>query len=349
MGEKFSHLSYAKRLKIEALLQAKCSKEEIAKIVGVHISTINREIQRGRYMHRNSDWTEEDRYSPEIAEEQYRTKMKAKGRAPKIHKEEPLMQLIEDKIIHHKCSPYAALVQIKNEGYTGEMICVNTCYNYIKKNRFPALRMGNLCYRKAQKGRKQKVQKRANAGISIEQRPKKIDDREEFGHWEMDTVVGPQGKSKKCLLVLTERKARKEILEILNGRTTKEVVRALNKIERQMGSKTFRKMFKTITVDNGSEFADVQGLESSYRNKKKRTQLYYCHPYTSSERGSNENQNRMSRRHIPKGINFDNMTRTEVKKLEQWLNDYPRRLFHGLSANEVYAKEFYEELQEDTA
>lgn len=350
MGKKFEHLSYAKRLKLEALLMGNNSRDEIADILGVHVSTINREIKRGRYIHRNSDWTEEERYSPELAEERYRKNLKQKGREPKIEEGDALLEMIEDKILHHKCSPYAALVKIKQEGYQGDMICVNTCYNYIKKNRFQNLELVDLPYRKKQtKKKKKKVQKRANAGISIEQRPKEIDEREELGHWEMDTVVGPQGKSKKCLLVLTERKARREILELLNGRSAQEVVRTLNKIERQMGSKAFRKMFKSITVDNGSEFSDVEGLEKSYRNKKKRTQLYYCHPYRSCERASNENQNKMVRRHVPKGVNFDSMTHTEVKRIEHWINDYPRKMFGGLSAREIYEYEIFESLQEDTA
>lgn len=110
----------------------------------------------------------------------------------------------------------------------------------------------------------------------------------------MDTVVGLRGKSKKSLLVLTERKTRKEIIMELKRNTAAEVVKSLNKLERKWG-KMFYKVFKTITVDNGSEFADFEGMEKAARRKGSRVKLYYCHPYSSCERGSNENQNRMIR------------------------------------------------------
>ena len=76
------------------------------------------------------------------------------------------------------------------------------------------------------------------------------------------------------------------------------------------------KFFKTITVDNGREFMDVEGMERSRRNKKPRTSIYYCHPYSSYERGSNENQNKLVRRHIPKGTNFDGISKKKCRILK---------------------------------
>ena len=137
----------------------------------------------------------------------------------------------------------------------------------------------------------------------IEKRPVEIAERNTFGHWEMDSVVGARGVSKKALLVLTERKTRKEIIFLLKDHTSAAVVKALDRLERKLGKK-FREIFKSITVDNGSEFADWEGMERSRRSKKKRTKIYYCHPYSSWERGSNENQNKLVRRHIPKGRKF---------------------------------------------
>ena len=72
---------------------------------------------------------------------------------------------------------------------------------------------------------------------------------------------------------------------------------------------------------------------------KKRTEVYYCHPYCSSERGSNENENRMIRRIIPKGTNFDDKTDKDIAKIEKWLGNYPRRMFAYKSSNELYIKE----------
>ena len=97
--------------------------------------------------------------------------------------------------------------------------------------------------------------------------------------------------------------------------------------------------FKTITVDNGVEFSDAEGLEKSRRNKKKRTKVYYCHPYSSCERGSNENANRLIRRHIPKGVNFDKKSKTEIKEIETWINNYPRKIFEYDTAENQFINE----------
>lgn len=340
MGRKFHHLTYSDRLKIEALHMAKHTSQEIADQLGVHVSTINRELKRGVYIHRNTDWTEEERYSPEQAEEKYRIYLKKKGQEKKIRRDEKLLNLIEDKIIYERCSPYAALEKIKKEDYQGKVqICLTTCYNYIRAGEFPNLELAYLPYKRKKRKKKQEVRvKRAVRGTSIEKRPEEINERRSYGHWEMDTVCGQRGKSKKSLLVLTERMTRLELVRVLKQHTAEEVVRSLDRIERELGEKRFRETFKTITVDNGREFMDVEGMERSRRNKKPRTSIYYCHPYSSYERGSNENQNKLVRRHIPKGINFDGISKKEVKYIEDWINDYPRQMFIGKSAREIFER-----------
>ena len=152
---RFKQLSRADRLKLEALLKAGHGKQEIADQIGVHVSTIYREIKRGTYTHTNSDLTEEERYSPDIAEDKYQQNLRDKG----------IFLTITNK-------------ELPVKG------------------------------RRKKKNKKVRRQARANAGTSIEKRPEDIDTREEFGHWEMDTVVGKRGESKHSLLVLTERKAR---------------------------------------------------------------------------------------------------------------------------------------------
>ena len=85
--------------------------------------------------------------------------------------------------------------------------------------------------------------------------------------------------------------------------------------------------------------SDAEGLEKSRRNKKKRTKVYYCHPYSSCERGSNENANRLIRRHIPKGVNFDKKSKTEIKEIETWINNYPRKIFEYDTAENQFINE----------
>ena len=177
--------------------------------------------------------------------------------------------------------------------------------------------------------------KSASKGDSIEKRPEEVNTRQEPGHWEMDLVVSCRG-GHKCLLVLTERVTRQEIMRLIPDKTAGSVVRALNTIERKYG-KLFPAVFKSNTVDNGSEFADCAGLEQSVLKKRaKRTKMYYCHPYCSSERGSNEKQNQMIRRKFPKGTNFDKVSPKEVKMVEDWLNRYPRKILGWYSSADMF-------------
>ena len=151
----------------------------------------------------------------------------------------------------------------------------------------------------------------------------------------MDCVVGKQG-TKKVLLVLTERKTRDEIIRIMPDKTTASVVRTLNGIERKIGSKKFAQVFRSITVDNGCEFSDYEGIERSINKNRPRTSLFYCHPYTSCERGSNENQNRLVRRFYPKGTDFTKVKSSDIRRLEKWINNYPRRMFDYYSSKDLF-------------
>lgn len=335
----FKHFTFNDRLRLEVLKKAGHKPKEIAEILHFHVSTIYRELKRGEFEALNSDLTTETRYSPDIAQEYMNGVLTAKGADLKIGNEKEFADRIEDIIINEGYSPAAALAKAKAEGIDFT-VCVTTLYSYIDKGVFLNLTLKDLPEkRKGEKRTKRKTtQKRATKGESIENRPEEIDTREKFGNWEMDTVVGARGVSKKSLLVLTERKTRKEIIFLLKEHTAAAVVKALDKLERKMGAK-FRKIFKTITVDNGSEFADWEGMERSKRTKKKRTKIYYCHPYSSWERGSNENQNKLVRRHIPKGVNFDDKTQGDVDNIAEWINNYPRRIHQYRTAEQLYNEE----------
>lgn len=341
MGRRFKQLTRADRLKIEALDKAGHKVKEIAEHIGVHQSTIYRELQRGRYIHTNSDLTEEERYSPDIAEERYQQNLRDKGPDLKIGKDHRLAEYIENKIANEDYSPGAVLGEIKAKGMEFDTeISKPTLYSYIEKGVFLTITNKDLPVKgiRRKKNKKVRTQARAAAGDSIEKRPDSVKTREEFGHWEMDTVVGKKGESKHSLLVLTERKTRDEIVVLLFEHTMQAVVRALDCIEKKWGD-LFSEVFKTITVDNGAEFSDCKGLEESILEDRQRTKVYYCHPYSSYERGSNENQNRLVRRKIPKGINFDDKTIEEIQEVEDWINNYPREMFGWRTAAEMFQDE----------
>ena len=88
-----------------------------------------------------------------------------------------------------------------------------------------------------------------------------------------------------------------------------------------MGAEKFSKVFRTITVDNGMEFSDFLGMEkSALRKRKARTKVYYCHAHRSCERGSNENANKLIRRHLPKGTDLSKVTQKQVAEIEEWID-----------------------------
>ena len=112
----------------------------------------------------------------------------------------------------------------------------------------------------------------------------------------------------------------------------KEVLQAIRRAHRRVKG-DFTQVFKSITADNGSEFLDGKGLQKA----AKCDEVYYAHPFSSWERESNENGNRILRRFLPKGTGLSTLKPRELKQIEDWVNNYPRKIFGYKSANDMYA------------
>ena len=142
MGERtYKQLNWTSRIKLETMLKHGHSKKEIAEELGVHISTVYRELKRGTYEHLNSDYTTEERYSPEIAEARYQEGLSAKGAPLKIGKNHAAAQFIEDKIGNEDYSPAAVCALLKQEKYKhfGITFCRATIYKYVEDGVFLTL------------------------------------------------------------------------------------------------------------------------------------------------------------------------------------------------------------------
>lgn len=322
------HLQWEDRLTIERMLKIKVPKAKIAESLNVCLKTIYNEIARGMCEQLTSEYEFVQRYCPETSERKYQGNLRAKGPEIKLGKDYAFSAYIEDQIINKKRSPGAALAQISIDGLEFDtQICETTLYNWIYKGDvFLNLTEEHLLYKGKNKSKDPDQRNRAHAvkGISIENRPQEIAERTTFGHWEMDSVMGCKGCS-STLIVLTERLTRYPVIAWVPDHTADSVVRVLDRLEYKLGT-GFRSVFKSITVDNGCEFQDCYGMQRSLRLKIPRTKIYYCHPYTASERGSNENMNRIIRRFFPKGTNFDEVKQAEVSAVEEWLANYPRRI-----------------------
>lgn len=337
MGKYFTE---RERYAMELMLKEKIPVKEIAVQLNKSLKTIYNEIKRGTVELIDSELRPYKIYCADHAQEKYEYNKQFKGRSLNIGNDYDFIRYIEHKIVYEHYSPYATLALIKKEKQSFKTrICLKTLYNYIDKGVFLNITNKDLPYKKFKKKRRmRKVKVALNnlRGKSIEERPKEILERAEYGHWEMDTVVGGKGLSKNCLLVLTERKTREELIIRLNEKSQDCVVAALDQMERIYGYDYFKSCFKTITVDNGVEFLNQRDINRSCLNPDcDRTSSYFCHPYCPSERGSNENTNKLIRRFIPKGEDIVNYTDEQIKKIENWINTYPRKLFDGLSAYEM--------------
>ena len=340
MGKIYNRLTKNERLQIESLYNNNVKISVIAKYLGHHVSTIYREIKRGLYDHLNYDYTYTKKYSCDKAQRYIDYSNSSKGVQLKIGNDYDFVEYVE-KMILKKYSPEALLAEIHRKKLTFKTkVCVSTIYNYIDKGIFMNISTKDLTRQGKMKGkpRQERTAKRAPAGQSIEKRAQHINDRSEFGHWEMDTVIGKQTKG-QILLVLTERKTRYQLIYKMKDKTARSTVQAINSLERKYKSK-FSKIFKTITVDNGTEFSACFDLEHScMRAHQQRTTMFYCHPYSSWERGSNENQNAFIRRFIPKGTIMEKYSKAEIEQIAQFINDYPRRMFGYSSSRDLFALE----------
>lgn len=328
---KFKHLTERERYQIEILLKEKKRPNEISKALGYHKRTIEREIARGTVRLLTSELEYKDKYCADSSQRKYKESGALKGAGLKIGNDYEFCKHIENRIIKDGYSPDAVIGEIKVKGLKFKTsICTKTLYNYIDDGVFINLTNKNLPVKRTKKKgtyRKVRIAHKNLKGPSIEERPEHIEMREEYGHWEMDCVVGGKGGSGAALLVLSERKTRQEIIRKMPDKTQLSVLKELDGLERKYG-KEFSTIFRTITMDNGTEFLDFESLKrSAIKPEHQRTQIYYAHPYSSWERGTNENSNKLIRRFIPKGTDIGQKSHKEIQQIEYWMNHYPRRIF----------------------
>ena len=336
MAAKYHYITEKERYQIEILLKQKYSVKQIADALGHEYHTVYHEIKKGTVEQMDSLLAKHFVYKADYAQMMTKRNLSERGRKLKLSPASDLVPYIEYMIKKEKYSPAALIRHAADQHLVFDTsVCPRTIYHYYDRGFFRYTSWKDLPYKKRKKKNPEtasSVSLNNRSGRSIEERAGSIMQRKVYGHWEMDTVVSGQKNGRSCLLVLSERMTRQEIIRKLPDKKAASVVRALDRLEKEMGSRSFRKTFRTITCDNGAEFLNNAGIERSCRSKKQRTTLYYCHPYSAYERGTNENINRMIRRFYPKGYNFDQVASKEVQRLEDWINHYPREILGGMSS-----------------
>lgn len=345
----YHHLTQDDRAKIQSLIEQKDEKGKrlfsntyIANYIGVNKSTISRELRKRksyRFMVRSGRSIPKP-YNAVDAHNDYLFKRGLSKGEYKLRLYPKMAKFIEDKIKIEKWAPDVIIGYMKTHGYFSKdgfcPITVPTIYNAI---RFGIINVKledtrRMKYNPKYEYNESNTIAASKIPYSIENRPEEIDNRLIFGHFELDTVVGTNRGKHECLMTLTERKTRFEIIFKLSCKTSEEVVNKFNQIKDFMKT-NYDKIFKSITTDNGSEFWGFLDIM-----KDTKTKIYFCHPYCSGEKGTNEKHNSMIRYFIPKKTLIENYSYKDINNIANWMNNYPRKILNYKTPLEALLDEF---------
>jgi len=312
-----SHITKEQRYEIKAYLKCNKSKEFIAKALKVDRSTIYREIKR------NS--TKTGKYNPDFADELYQERKERFKRDRKFT--EPVKQLIDKYITQEQWSPEQITGYCKENNIP--MVSPERIYQYIRADKLN----GGKLYKNLRhqlKHRKRPVGENRipiKNRVSIEERPSTVDENKTFGHWEMDTIVGPNNKG--AILTITERTTNFfMMMKLPSGKNSKQLADAVIKL-----LLPYKKYVNTITTDNGTEFA-----EHEYISKKLDAKIYFTHPYSSWEKGLIEYTNKLIRQYIKKKTDINNYDNEYITNVQRKINRRPRKKLKYRSPTEIFYK-----------
>lgn len=298
------HLTLEQRYALKAYLECDKTKSEAAKLLGIHKSTVYREVKRNSSKRGN--------YNPDLANV---LATERKERFCQNRKFDSSKQkLIENWIKEEQWSPE----QIK--GYCDKnniaMVSHERIYQHVRADK----RNGGELYKHMR--HKLKNRSRPVSGkhetiknkVSIDHRPEIVDNKGRFGDWEIDLIVGENNKG--AMVTIVERKTSMVLIRKLNdGKKAESLANVV--VEMLL---PYKNSVKTITSDNGTEFAQHERIA-----EKLKADFYFAHPYSSWERGLSEYSNKLIRQYIPKKSNFDNFDDEYIKQVQYKINRRPRK------------------------
>lgn len=345
----YHHLTKDDRVVIETLIsqvdengKRLYSNKYIADYLGVNKSTIGRELKnriKSKIYIRTGKITNKS-YNACDAQNDYKYKRALSKANYKLENYPKMKCFIENKIKNDKWMPDAIVGYMKRHNYFEKdgfcSITAQTIYNAIRFN-IINIKIENMRRMKdipVYEYKEKKDVAESKRKYSIEKRDDEIDKRLIFGHFELDTVVSTNKGKHECIMTITERKTRFEMIFKLKSKSSKEVVDKWNQIKEFM-KKNFNKVFKSITTDNGTEFSDYLNII-----KDTKAQIYFCHPYCSGEKGTNERNNEIIRYFIPKGELIENYSFDEINNIVDWMNNYPRKSLDYKTPLEALLEEF---------
>ena len=311
-----SKLTTEDRFKIETLYNAGQNTNQIAIQLGRHKSTISRELSRNSI---------EGVYKHDTAEKLTKQRKSSCGR----------VKLTEDNwtfvrsLIYLKWSPEQISGWLKENPGIGFYVSDQWIYEYIRENQanggdlYVELRRQGRPYRNGKfRPYKGKIKDR----ISIEERPEVVNRRIRIGDWEVDSVIGKLNNS--SLVTLVERASQYTVIIRVNSKEANVVAQAI--VDR---AKELNLPLKTITGDNGTEFSEHKQIA-----EKLGIDFYFTHPYSSWEKGTNENTNGLIRQYFPKGTDFNHISDKSILIVENELNNRPRKCLNFKKPAEILAQ-----------
>lgn len=334
ISRKNKHLTAYERGQIKLLHDEGLTPYAIGKRLNRPSNTIRNELKRGTVTQIKANKTVLI-YYPDTGQAIYENNRKNCGTKFKLLECEEFIEHVTELFYnqnHSLDAIYGAALR-NNTFLRSKMVCTKTLYNYVDAG-FLKIKNIDLPLKVKRSTKTKRIRHHKKIlGTSIEERPEAINDRSEFGHWEIDTVIGKKNKSDDALLTITERMTRKEIIRKIPSKTAQSVQNAMLNLITEAGN-AFSKIFKSITCDNGSEFAQIATIE-----KITDTKIYFAHPYSSSERGTNERHNGLIRRFIPKGKCISDFSIDFIAKVQNWCNTLPRKILGYLTPNEAFEKQ----------
>ncbi len=312
---RYRQITFAERYTLGLLRRRGLAPSAIARILGRHRSTIQREVRRNQA-------TSDGSYRPQLADWYARGRRSRSRRNRRFSAAE--LQRVR-VLLEQQWSPEQVAGYLRRHGLL--RISHETIYRYIWTDK----RQGGILYTHLRGARKQRRKRyrsydsrgRVAGKRPITARPAVVETRRQVGHWEVDTVLGP---GRPCLLSLVERKTGYVVLGKLRARTTAEVNRRATQLIRRQ-----RRAVRTITADNGTEFHGYAAIERATH-----TRFYFATPHHAWERGTNENTNGLIRQYLPKGQSMARLTQHDCNRIAAQLNTRPRKRLGYHTPKECY-------------
>lgn len=328
---KNQHLTLENRMLIQLRLKDGYTIYKIAKEIGCVYNTVKNEIKRGTVVLYNGSIK---RYKASVGQATYNEHRKNSRKQYKRLKCAKFIRYVEKQFYKQDWSYDASVGNAKlNHMFDPDkVVCTKTLYNYTD---IGLMKIKNIDLPEKTKRKTKSSRTRQNKkilGKSIEERPKSVDNRNEFGHWEIDSVLGSKTGDDSVILTIVERMTRNVIWLKLKDHSDEAVTEAVVKLKIEYGDK-FSEVFKSITGDNGSEFAGLSAQESDGMK------VYFTHPYSSWEKGTNERHNGLLRRFVPKGYRIDRFSAEDISFIADWSNGLPRKILGYHTPEELFETE----------